>query len=73
MVVKVDPSYYYSFAIQNHTEKKAARTAFVTGGGLGALLFLLAIVSVPQKKNPSTANSCCGSYMCMKKKGLEWI
>jgi hypothetical protein len=47
------------------------RTAFVTGGSLGAFLLLLAIVLVPQKK-PFHSNSYCGSYMC-RKKGLEWI
>jgi hypothetical protein len=34
---------------------RSRRTAFVTGGGLGAFLLLLAIVSVPQKKTHSTA------------------
>jgi hypothetical protein len=34
---------------------RSRRTAFVTGGGLGAFLLLLAIASIPQKKNPSTA------------------
>jgi hypothetical protein len=43
------------------------RTAFVTGGSLGAFLLLLAIVSVPQKK-PFHSNSYCGSYMCRKKR-----
>jgi hypothetical protein len=34
---------------------RSRRTAFVTGGGLGAFLLLLAIVSVPQKKTHSPA------------------
>jgi hypothetical protein len=53
--------------------ERSRHTAFVTGGGLGAFLLLLAIVSVPLKKNPSTTTVIVVVTCVGKKEGLEWI
>jgi hypothetical protein len=51
--------------------ERSRPTAFVTGGGLGAFLLLLAIVSVSQKKNPSTATVIVAVTCVGKKKGIR--